>query len=349
MKKWLILFFPIVVLSGSISLIFRLSTPPAQAGVSLSAYISSICGNGLVEPGEQCDGVNLDGKGCTDLGLGYIGGTLSCYAPGSADECRFDTSACTSPTPTPPSGGGGGGSLPPETGTRVILQGLAYPAAKVTVLVDARVAAYITADSSAYFKATISDVSAGTYNFGVWAVDKYGRKSITFSFTITVIGGMTTTVSGIFLPPTIELSKVNLDKGENLIILGQTAPESQLSIHVESSQEIIQTTIVKETGDWDLLLNTAILDEGGHTARAKAESQIGLLSSFSQVLSFYVGKYDTSELCPRADFNKDGRTNLIDFSIMLYWWGKTNACVDQNKDGIVNLPDFSILMYWWTG
>jgi len=40
---------------------------------------------------------------------------------------------------------------------------------------------------------------------------------------------------------------------------------------------------------------------------------------------------------------------LVDFSIMLYWWGKYNPGVDMNQDGIVNLPDFSILMYYWTG
>ncbi len=348
MKKWLILFFSIIIVSESILLILSLKATPASAGVNLSAHISSICGNGLVEPGEQCDGVNLNGKTCIDLGLGYIGGTLSCYAVGWPDECLFNTSACTSPAPTPPPPGGGGAPLP-DTGTRVILQGLAYPSAKITVLVDAKVYAYITADSSANFKATISDIAAGTYNFGLWAEDKYGRKSITFSFTITVIKGMTITVSGIFLPPTIELDKVNLDKGEDLTIFGQTAPKSQLSVHVESPQEIIQETTADKTGDWQLLFSTAVLEEGTHTVRAKAESQEELLSSFSRVLLFYVGRYGVDELCPRADFNKDGRTNLVDFSIMLYWWGKANACIDQNKDGIVNLPDFSILMYWWTG
>ena len=45
----------------------------------------------------------------------------------------------------------------------------------------------------------------------------------------------------------------------------------------------------------------------------------------------------------------NGKTNLVDFSILLYWWGKYNPAVDLNQDGIVNLPDFSILMYYWTG
>jgi hypothetical protein len=160
---------------------------------------------------------------------------------------------------------------------------------------------------------------------------------------------MTTTVSGIFLPPTIELEKVNLAKGEELNIFGQTAPESQISIHVESPQEIIKTTKAKSSGEYDYALDTSPLDEGTHTTRAKAESPDGLKSSFSSVLAFYVGKYGIKEVAPKADFNKDGKTNLIDFSILLYWWGKYNPACDQNRDGIVNLPDFSILLYYWTG
>jgi hypothetical protein len=65
--------------------------------VQLNVYI---CGNNVVETGEQCDGTNLSSQTCT--GLGYSGGTLSCTA-----SCTFNTSACTSPSP--PSGGGGGG------------------------------------------------------------------------------------------------------------------------------------------------------------------------------------------------------------------------------------------------
>ena len=156
-------------------------------------------------------------------------------------------------------------------------------------------------------------------------------------------------ISGIFIPPTIELEKTNILKGETLKIMGETAPESELSIHVESSGEMIKKTTAGKEGDWDYFFDTTPLAEGSHTTRAKAESPDGLLSSFSKVLGFYIGKYGTTEVCPKADFNKDGKTNLVDFSIMLYWWGKYNPCVDQNKDGIVNLPDFSVLMYWWTG
>lgn len=344
MKKWKIAFSFLTIVNIAAFLIYVLNSTPVQAGVLTTVHIASICGNGIVEPGEDCDGANLNGKTCVTLGLGFIGGTLSCKV-----DCTFNTTACTLPAPPPPGGGGGGGGGGGAAETRVILQGRAYPYAKVTVLYDGKVATDVKADAAANFKSEITTLTAGVYNFGLWAEDKAGRRSITFTFTVTVSGGMTTMISGIFLPPTIELSSVNLNRGDALNILGQAAPQSEITISVESPQEIVKTTSANDQGEWLYKFDTSGLDEGMHTTRAKAETLDDLLSSYSRVLAFYLGKYGTKEVCPKADFNKDGKTNLIDFSVMLYWWGNYNPCVDQNMDGIVNLPDFSILMYWWTG
>lgn len=53
----------------------------------------------------------------------------------------------------------------------------------------------------------------------------------------------------------------------------------------------------------------------------------------------------------KADLNCDMRVDLVDFSILLYWWNSKQSGIraDINKDGIVNLIDLSILFYWWTG
>lgn len=47
------------------------------------------CGDGVVEGSEQCDGEDLNGQSCEDVG-NYIGGTLGCDT-----DCTFDTSLCT--------------------------------------------------------------------------------------------------------------------------------------------------------------------------------------------------------------------------------------------------------------
>jgi hypothetical protein len=49
-----------------------------------------VCGDGVREGAEACDGNDLGGQSCT--GLGYPGGVLAC-----AIDCSFDESGCTSP------------------------------------------------------------------------------------------------------------------------------------------------------------------------------------------------------------------------------------------------------------
>ena len=46
------------------------------------------CGDGNVDPGEACDGGNLNGQDCTDFGFDM--GNLACTG-----QCQFDTSGCS--------------------------------------------------------------------------------------------------------------------------------------------------------------------------------------------------------------------------------------------------------------
>ncbi|MEM2956603.1 MAG: LamG-like jellyroll fold domain-containing protein [Candidatus Pacearchaeota archaeon] len=65
-----------------------------------TAYVTvqeSVCGNGIIEEGEECDDGNLGGQTCQSLG--YAGGELSCtlnheYEYGYGGGCMFDTSQC---------------------------------------------------------------------------------------------------------------------------------------------------------------------------------------------------------------------------------------------------------------
>ncbi len=303
-----------------------------------------VCGNNVREGNEECDGNDLGDQTC--VGLGYVSGNLSCYVVDTPNQCTFDTSGCTVG-----GGGGGGGVYIPRVTTKVIIKGMAYPLSHITILKDGRVETTTIADSQANFNVEITNITAGIWTFGIYAKDDEGRKSITFSFTTNVISRMTTTISGIFLPPTIDLSKTILERGETLNILGQTAPQSDIIIFI-SSDEIIKKTIAQADGTWFYGFDTTLLEEGFHATRAQATSSDDLLSTFSNTLAFYVGKEIPrvpGAVCSRADLNGDGKTNLIDFSILIYWWGRYDSCADQNGDGKVNLVDLSIMVYWWTG
>ena len=341
MKKWLNLFLIISVFSVAGFLLYsNLDFAQAQSGISITARIESICGDGIIDSGEQCDGSNFGGQTCA--GLGYTTGILGC------NNCNFDTSNCITVT----GGGGGAGTyIPIAVLTKVILSGRAYPGSDVYVLSDGKLTDIVKADSKASFKAEIEDITPGVWSFSVWAIDKNKIKSITYTLTFRVAADTITTVSGIFLPPTINIDKNSLNRGEILNIFGQTVPNVQVDVHI-LSEEIIEKIESDEIGAWLLAFNTQFLEQGSHVSKAQSQITPEEKSGFGQVLTFYIGKAVPPELnpiCPEADLNKDGRVNLVDFSVLLYWWGKENACADQNRNGIVDLSDFSIMLYYWTG
>jgi formylglycine-generating enzyme required for sulfatase activity len=70
-------FFCMIMLFSSLSCVLDLdAVPPPKA----------MCGNGVIEPGEQCEGEELQGMKCENLN--FEGGTLRC------SNCLFDTSLC---------------------------------------------------------------------------------------------------------------------------------------------------------------------------------------------------------------------------------------------------------------
>ncbi len=70
----------------------RITKSDTLGTISTSVSIS-ICGNGIQEYTEDCDGPDFSGNSCSTLG--YDGGTLTCNA-----NCTFNTSLCITLVPT---------------------------------------------------------------------------------------------------------------------------------------------------------------------------------------------------------------------------------------------------------
>ena len=64
------------------------TTVPATS-TSTTTVPGHLCGNGVLDRLEQCDGTNLFGRTC--LTLGFPGGELKC-----GPDCIFDVSGCAS-------------------------------------------------------------------------------------------------------------------------------------------------------------------------------------------------------------------------------------------------------------
>jgi hypothetical protein len=94
-----------------------------------------------------------------------------------------------------------------------------------------------------------------------------------------------------------------------------------------------------------------------HSAQSKTIAG-PLISANSFLKNFTVGTENVAE--PRTaaslpansgDIDNDNHVDLVDFSIMAYWYGRSGfpAAYDLNGDGKIDLADFSIMAYYWTG
>ncbi|HEY9586363.1 MAG TPA: hypothetical protein VJJ27_01830, partial [Candidatus Paceibacterota bacterium] len=207
------------------------------------------------------------------------------------------------------------------------------------------------------FSTTVGSLSAGNYIFSVYAEDKDGRRSSLLSFPTSVTANVTTNVEGIFLAPTIAVNKVEVKRGDDIAIFGQGAPQADVMIAVNSDEEFFAKTISDKNGIYLYNFDTVVLEYGSHSTKSKASIGNQLISGYSYSVNFKVGT--TNVFAAAAvkkcegigDLNNDCRVNLVDFSILAYWFKRLNPPVktDLSRDGKVNLIDFSIMAYHWTG
>lgn len=317
----------------------------------------SLCGDGIIGDGEQCDGSVLGGATC--VSRGFSSGTLTCGL-----SCEFNTLACYSGGASSASsavggGGGGGGGISAPVATSVIFSGRAYPKSVVTLLKDAQIVATTVAGADANFQIMLSNLSGGNYIFSVYSEDGKGIRSSLLTFPVGVTFGATTRVSDIFIAPTVAVDKSEVKRGDNIAIFGQSTPASEITISVNSEEEFFMKKTSDQSGAYLFNFDTSVLEIGQHNAKSKVALK-GEISSFSKAVGFIVGA-KTVMAQPvtkvlKGDFNNDKRVNLIDFSIAAYWYKRSLSATFKpieteqlNGDGKVSLVDFSILAFYWTG
>ncbi len=316
--------------------LYSTSTADRHCNATCS-FMGPYCGDAILQPqyGEACDdGNNTDGDRCSSI-------------------CQIED------LPAQQSGGGGGGGgnfnpggYAPVAQTQVIITGKAYPDANVHILKDGTDMAIVKADGKADFYYSTTNISPGVATFGFWAQDSSGLKSAALTTTLSVVANVVTTISGEFLPPTIDLDKRKVNKGDVLTISGQAPLDISVVTHVHSNQDVTQNATSNDSGGWKVAFDTSPLgDEDFHTAQAVFQMNVGgntVESAYSQSISFYVGQNDVGRKFI-SDLNNDGKVNLVDFSVLLFYWGTSGPVGDLNSDKKVDLTDFSILLFNWTG
>lgn len=310
------------------------------------------CGDGISQfsLGERCDDSNniagdLCSPTCQDesppviVGGGGTGGGTSGGGGGRSGGTGQDGI----------SGAVTDGGIEFEGVTDVVIRGSAYPGATITVLRDGDIERVIEADGTSNFEFRLTGQTPGITTFGLWALDKASRRSITYSTTFQIVQNAITTLSGILIPPTLEVEPEKVSPGESTTFQGTAAPNARVETYVDISQDP-DVTIASQNGEYTISHNTTSLTaEQFHTVRALyLLPESDLKSGYSSLVSYYVGTGDASDTI-NADLNRDGYVNLTDFSILLFNWNTSGGIADINKDGTVNLADFSIMLFYWTG
>lgn len=267
-------------------------------------------------------------------------------------------------------GGGGGGSDDGDTAGggfestdgpyrsgdgRVVITGYASPRSTVYALVDGKAAENTRAGSDGSYEVVIDLIARGAYTFGVYAVDTSNTKSSTFSTSFTVSGARTSALSNINIPPTLKVVPDPVNPGATLTLSGFTMPGASVTVENEKDKSSASkqsfTATADNNGAWSVNVPTSSFSSGAYKARVKAKFTSGSETNFSAFVLYGVGQAATR--ATSADLNRDGKVNLVDFSILLFWWntdgGTSDPSADINGDGRVSLTDFSILLFNWTG
>jgi len=283
--------------------------------------------------------------------IGALAGAYYVLAQSVSVSARVESSSTT--TTLGGGGGGGGGGYTPPLETKVIFTGRAYPKSTVTLLKDAQIVATTISSADANFQITLTNITSGSYIFSVYSEDDKGNRSSLLTFPLSVSGGVMTNVTGIFISPTIDVDKSEVKKGEVIKIFGQAIPNSDITVIINSDEEIYGKTKADKIGAYLYNLDTLEVEMGDHLAKSRATLEEEI-SPLSKVVGFKVGTktvLKTIGKCGKADLNCDNKVNLIDFSVTAYWYKRSSPPqnVDLNKDGKVDLVDFSIMAYYWTG
>ncbi len=253
-------------------------------------------------------------------------------------------------------GGGGGGGVSLSTGTdSVVFKGMAYPGSIVTLIRNGSIAAEVPASPDGTFEVRLQNLPAGTYSFGVRAEDSQHLRSTLDIHTVFIASGVTTVVDGLFLPPTVSTDKIEVKQGDPITLFGKSAPNAKLTLSIHSAVELVKKTTANSSGGWLYKLDSSELEIGEHEGKARAATQSDL-SLYSDAVGFTVGttnraRSGISSSKNRCDLNTDNRVNILDFSIMAFWYKRTGfpVKIDLNGDSRVDLLDLSILAYCWTG
>lgn len=156
--------------------------------------------------------------------------------------------------------------------TVLVVSGSTSPAAFVTIQDNASVIGTTLADSAGRFSQTYTAQTPGIHTISVFSRDRQSRLTGTVTNTISIQEHTQTNID-IFLPPSLSLAKTEVQKPEQLVVLGETLPSATISVVVDESTTF--KTKADGAGNWKVAIASDGLTVGRHNFYARASSPGG--------------------------------------------------------------------------
>lgn len=241
--------------------------------------------------------------------------------------------------------------------TELMFTGKAYPGSKLTLLKDGAATGSFTAGTNGDFTINISNVADGKYNFNLYAEDAKGLKSASFAQIVEVVKDKSTKIENVIIAPTLRANKLKVKYGEALLFSGQAYPLAKVKLIVGAKNKITIQKQADKNGQYAHSFDSSKLAKGDYNVQASAGT-----SGLSQIVSFGVGNETIlvdDKIVLKSDLTGDSQVNLVDFSVMAFWYGKSAPTdkkqleifkkIDLNGDNKIDVQDFSVLVANWTG
>lgn len=231
------------------------------------------------------------------------------------------------------------------------ISGLAAPYTYVIINDGSVVLGTAYTGQDGYYSRLFTGIPGGTHSMSFYGIDQEDRNTSTISVDIDTPVYQRTTLTDQLLSPTIQVDDTLITPGEAIYATGSAAPNTTVNIFTDSPLRSYSTT-ASSSGDWSYTISdSGSYTPGDYIVYTMAQTGVGLQSIFSPAILFTISGTSTGgSSCgdiSEGDLNCDASINLVDFSILMYYWGTDSEAADINLDGSVDLTDFSIMMYYW--
>ncbi len=234
------------------------------------------------------------------------------------------------------------------------VSGYTAPAAFVTMTEGGSVVGTNQSSSTGFFNFPLTGLSPGPHTYSFVSTDQQNLGTSSSSISLFLLAGSLSTFTGLLLSPSITIDKTTIDPGATITVSGSAKPSSTINIFLEAPLRSYATT-TDANGAWSFTVvssETLSLTPGQYRIYTNVQDSLSDLSITSPTTNFTVNSPSSNNPPPacdisHGDLNCDGRTNLVDFSILLFHWQTNHRVADINSDGRVNLTDFSIMMFYF--